>query len=91
MAWLALGGASGHAPALPGIEALLASSGRMKFLKPLYLALAIRPETRERAGALFRRHRDRYHPIARRVIEEVLRAHQVVTHDVNPLGLRRRP
>ena len=45
----------------------------MKYLRPLYRALARRPHTRERARALFERYRPGYHPIACHVIEQVLR------------------
>jgi hypothetical protein len=45
---------------------------------------------RAQAGALYRRHRGRYHPIARQVLATLLRAHGVATEEVNPLGLGRR-
>jgi hypothetical protein len=51
--WLQVALHAGHAAALPRAEAVLASVGRMKYLKPLYRALADRPETRERARAVF--------------------------------------
>ncbi len=72
-AWLQLALESEYAPALPRAEAFLGEVGRMKYLRPLYRALARRPHTRERARALFARHRPGYHPIACHVIEQVLR------------------
>jgi hypothetical protein len=87
VAWLALAAASGFAPAVPVIERALGEVGRMKYLKPLYLALARRADTKDVAAACFRRHKAGYHPIARMVIETVLRSHGVPTSDVNPLPL----
>jgi hypothetical protein len=53
---------------LPRIEEVVAKFGRMKYLKPLYRALAAKPETKPRAKALFERLKARYHPIAQQVI-----------------------
>ncbi|MEY4547132.1 MAG: hypothetical protein RL685_3327 [Pseudomonadota bacterium] len=72
-AWLQLALESEYAPALPRAEAFLGEVGRMKYLRPLYRALAIRPQTRERARELFQRYRPGYHPIACHVIDQVLR------------------
>jgi len=47
---------------------LLGRVGRLKFLKPLYDALAGRPDTRVLAQECFERYRGRYHPIAVTVI-----------------------
>ncbi len=71
--WLQVALHAGHAAALPRAEAVLASVGRMKYLKPLYRALADRPETRERARAVFAASQTGYHNIARQVIEPVVR------------------
>jgi aminopeptidase N len=91
VSWLALAAESGWPAATARIEEVLGEVGRMKALKPLYVALARRAETRELAGRLFRRYRERYHPIARQVIENILRQHQVSTHEVNPVSLGRKP
>jgi leukotriene-A4 hydrolase len=91
IAWLSLAAESDFAPAIARVEQVLGEVGRMKALKPLYVALAKRPATRELAGRLFRRYRARYHPIAQQVIENILRQHQVATHEVNPVSLKRRP
>jgi len=72
-AWLQLALESGYAPALPRAEAFLGEVGRMKYLKPLYRALARFPETRGRARAIFERFRHGYHPIASHVIDKLLR------------------
>lgn len=44
----------------------------MKYLKPLYLALASTSETRDRAVRCFERNAAGYHPIARQVIAGLL-------------------
>jgi aminopeptidase N len=71
-AWLVLAAESGWAPTVARTQQFLAQVGRMKFLKPLYEALAKRPETRGVARATFDELKPRYHPIAQRVIEGVL-------------------
>jgi aminopeptidase N len=72
VAWLTLRAESGDATALPAIEAVLGRVGRMKYLRPLYAALAQRPETRDVAARAFDRFSAGYHPIARQVIEGLL-------------------
>jgi aminopeptidase N len=57
------------------VQEILGSVGRMKFLKPLYAALAKRPELRPVARATFERFQQRYHPIARQVVDGLLRRH----------------
>ncbi len=54
-------------------EEVLGSVGRMKYLKPLYTALAKRDDTRADARRIFNRFAQRYHPIARQVVEGVLK------------------
>jgi leukotriene-A4 hydrolase len=71
-AWLLLALESGKLSVLERVEAFLAEVGRMKFLRPLYGALARRPETADRARALFERCREGYHPIARQVVERIV-------------------
>ncbi len=72
VSWLVLACASGYAPVLPRIEDVLGRVGRMKYLKPLYRALAERDDTRARAHELFARFSGRYHPIARQVVRGLL-------------------
>ena len=73
VSWLHLAVQSGHDAVLPRVEQVLGSVGRMKYLKPLYKALVARPETRELAGKAFAANQAGYHPIARQVIEGVVR------------------
>lgn len=72
VAWLVLACRSGHAPVLPRVEEVLSEVGRMKYLKPLYRALAQRDETRTLARDLFTRFAARYHPIAQQVVRSIL-------------------
>jgi leukotriene-A4 hydrolase len=72
VSWLTLACESGDAAVLPTVEQVLGRFGRMKYLKPLYKALAERPETKARAKAAFEANRARYHPIARQVISGLL-------------------
>lgn len=73
VAWLVLACESGFAPALPRAERFLGEVGRMKYLRPLYKALATRPQTRAKARELFERWRPRYHPIAQQVVAGLLK------------------
>ncbi len=73
VAWLSLAATGGYALATPRIEELLGKVGRMKYLRPLYEALANRPETKARARICFDRFKGGYHPIARQVVEGVLK------------------
>ena len=52
---------------------MLAAVGRMKYLRPLYTALAKDPATRARATAVFAKVGAGYHPIARQMVEGLLR------------------
>ncbi|MFN7133990.1 MAG: leukotriene A4 hydrolase C-terminal domain-containing protein, partial [Myxococcales bacterium] len=72
VAWLTLALESGYEPVLPRVEQVLSTVGRMKYLRPLYGALARNPSTCARAAALFARLRPGYHPIAQQVIEALL-------------------
>jgi leukotriene-A4 hydrolase len=68
VSWLVVACASGYAPALPRVREVLATTGRMKYLKPLYRALDGRPETKQLARDLFARLSGTYHPIAQQVL-----------------------
>lgn len=72
--WLALALEARDPAVLPRLEAFLVGVGRMKYLRPLYTALVRNPDTRPRAEAIFARARAGYHPIARAMVESILRA-----------------
>ena len=73
VSWLVLALQSGYHAVLPRVEQVLASVGRMKFLRPLYVELARDERTRPLARSLFERLRAGYHPIARQLVQSVLR------------------
>ncbi|MCC6332399.1 MAG: M1 family metallopeptidase [Myxococcales bacterium] len=54
------------------VEEVVSHLGRMKYLRPLYQALAGHPETKAGAKALFEKCRAGYHPIAQHVIAQLL-------------------
>jgi leukotriene-A4 hydrolase len=72
VAWLLAGLRAGWPPALERTRTLLGEVGRMKYLKPLYAQLARVAATRALAHALFARYAERYHPIARTVVQAIL-------------------
>lgn len=72
--WLTLALRSGYHAVLPRVDEVLAAVGRMKYLRPLYQALARDPRTRDRAHALFARLAPSYHPIARQAVDGLLRS-----------------
>jgi hypothetical protein len=72
--WLSAAIRGQYPLALPRVEEVLGSVGRMKYLRPLYQALVDRDDTRVLADQLFQRFQARYHPIARQVVRDVLAA-----------------
>jgi aminopeptidase N len=70
--WLTLALKSGYSPVLPRVQHVLGEVGRMKYLRPLYTALAADPRTRDTAVAVFERNAASYHPIARQMVEGIL-------------------
>ncbi|MBN9163744.1 MAG: hydrolase/aminopeptidase [Myxococcales bacterium 68-20] len=73
VSWLTLACESGYAAVLPRVEAVLGQTGRMKYLKPLYRALAGRAATKPLAQSLFAKLHGQYHPIAQQVVRSVLK------------------
>src|SRR5205823_3728850 len=71
--WLTLALKSGYDAVHDRVAQVLATVGRMKYLRPLYTALAADPRTRPVAEAAFARNAAGYHPIARQMVESVLR------------------
>ena len=78
-------------PALPENWLNQLAAGRIKLLRPIYLALASDPARRVEAARLYRQHRDGYHPIARQQLERLFRELGVAVEEVKPLGIGRRP
>lgn len=73
VSWLTLACESGYAAVLPRVEEVLGQTGRMKYLKPLYRALAGRAETKPLAQSLFAKLHGQYHPIAQQVVRSLLK------------------
>ncbi len=71
--WLTLALKSGYTAVLPRVQQVLGEVGRMKYLRPLYTALAADARTRDVAASTFAANRESYHPIARQMVEGVLR------------------
>ncbi len=72
VAWLAAALKAGWEPAQGRTEAFLGEVGRMKYLKPLYGALAASAQGKVLARSLFKRYAERYHPIAQAAVEAIL-------------------
>ena len=71
-AWLILAIRHRYAPAQPVLEEFLRTVGRQKFIKPLYEELAMTPDGKARAKALFAKNKANYHSIAASSIEALL-------------------
>ncbi len=74
VSWLTLALQSGDRAVVPRVEEVLTKVGRMKYLRPLYAALAKDPQTRELAREIYGRAGASYHPIAQQLVESLLRA-----------------
>ncbi len=70
--WLVIAAGSGYEPVFPRVREVLTSVGRMKYLRPLYTALAKNDATRELARAIFAEAAPGYHQLSRRVVQSVL-------------------
>jgi leukotriene-A4 hydrolase len=64
---------AGYDEVLTDVEAFLKSQGRMKYLKPLYRALAETAKGKEFALKVFEQAKAGYHPVAISMIENVLK------------------
>jgi leukotriene-A4 hydrolase len=73
VSWLEVALPSSYGPAFARAEQVLGRVGRMKYLKPLYTALADRDESRKWARELFEKNRAGYHPIAAQVVDAQLK------------------
>ena len=70
--WLTLAAAADYEPAFPKLREVLLRVGRMKYLRPLYGALAATPRTRALARELFAAASPGYHGLSRRVVQGML-------------------
>ena len=67
--WLTIAAGSDYEPAFPRIREVLLTVGRMKYLRPLYKALAGTPRTQNLAREIYGAGKAAYHSLSRRVIE----------------------
>jgi len=72
VAWLVAAVRANWEPAVSRTESFLGEVGRMKYLKPLYGVLVASHEHRGLARSIFKKHGERYHPIARQGVELIL-------------------
>lgn len=70
--WLSIAAASAYEPAFGRLREVLTRVGRMKYLRPLYTALAATPATQSLARDIFAAARPGYHPLSRRAVEAIL-------------------
>ena len=70
--WLTIAAGSAYEPALPRVRQVLTDVGRMKYLKPLYLALRNNEGTLAMAREVFADVKDSYHPLSLASIEGLL-------------------
>lgn len=70
--WLELAIRHRYRPADEALAEFLSTVGRRKFLRPLYTALAETPAGRRRALEIYEQARPRYHPLARRTVDDIL-------------------
>lgn len=72
--WLLLALESGHHAVMPQVEAFAGRFGRMKYLKPLFKAMAGQPALGAKALALYEKLRMRWHLIAQQTVGRLLGA-----------------
>ena len=70
--WLTIAGGSDYEPVFEPLRVVLTRVGRMKYLRPLYNALARHARTRDLARDIFTAAAPGYHGLTRRVVESVL-------------------
>ncbi|MGD8376507.1 MAG: M1 family metallopeptidase [Acidobacteriota bacterium] len=70
--WLTIAAASDYEPAFPRLREVLTRVGRMKYLRPLYNALAGHERTRALAREIYDRAASGYHGVAQRVVASIL-------------------
>jgi leukotriene A-4 hydrolase/aminopeptidase len=75
--WLCLAVASGFEPVYPRVREVLTRVGRMKYLRPLYMALGTSPASRALARDIFAQAAPGYHSLSRRVVQGVLAGYAV--------------
>ncbi|HEX4228180.1 MAG TPA: M1 family metallopeptidase [Bryobacteraceae bacterium] len=71
--WLLMSIDSGYTHAFPRLEGFLLHVGRIKYIRPLYVALMKTPKGQARAKEIYRKARPGYHPIAQAAIDKIVK------------------
>ncbi len=66
--WLTIAASSDYEPAFPKIRAFLSEVGRMKYLRPIYKAMANSERTRALASEIYSATKDSLHQLSANVI-----------------------
>jgi len=70
--WLTIAAGSDYAPVFGRIREVLTQVGRMKFLRPLFIALGKHARTQQLGREIYDAAQTTYHSLSRRVIEAVM-------------------
>jgi leukotriene-A4 hydrolase len=70
--WLTIAGGSDYEPVFGRIREVLTRVGRMKFLRPLFVALGKHARTQQLGREIYDAARETYHSLSRRVIEATI-------------------
>jgi len=70
--WLTIAAGSDYEPVFGRIREVLARVGRMKFLRPLFVALGKHARTQQLGREVYDAAKETYHSLSRRVIEETM-------------------
>jgi aminopeptidase N len=70
--WLSIAGGSDYEPVFGRIREVLRHVGRMKFLRPLFVALGQHARTQRLGREIYDAAKETYHSLSRRVVEETM-------------------
>ena len=70
--WLTIAGGSDYEPVFGRIREVLTRVGRMKFLRPLFVALGRHARTQRLGREIYEAAKETYHSLSRRVIESTM-------------------
>lgn len=70
--WLTIAGGSDYEPVFGRIREVLTQVGRMKFLRPLFVALGKHARTQQLGRDIYNAAKETYHSLSRRVIESTM-------------------
>ena len=70
--WLSIAGGSDYEPVFSRIREVLLRVGRMKFLRPLFIALGKHPRTQQLGREIYQAASVTYHSLSRRVVETTM-------------------